>query len=372
MKSYKLITTYLLFVLFSCQNTSDDKQKVKLPKNRLSKKDITLKIGDTATLQVIKANPTLDISLFKIIPKNESNITVLKNENGYIKFVSEEEGSNVIYLVDETKIIDSCKVYLAKPNLIKVLAIGNSFSEDAVEFYLHDLLKEKKQDILIANAMIPACNLSTHINNLQNNLPFYSYRKINIFGEKKTIENQTLSTIINNEEWDYISFQQASPESGLVETFVTNLPSLYNQTYAINLNKNTKYLLHETWAYAPTSNHPGFVNYNRNQITMYNGIINSYMKAMKMIPATKIIPSGTAIQNARTSTLGNDLTRDGFHLNLTIGRYIVAGAWYEGLTGRSIFRNNYLPSGISTNDLLLSKKAIHYATVAPFKTTNIN
>ena len=52
-----------------------------------------------------------------------------------------------------------------------------------------------------------------------------------------------------------------------------------------------------------------------------------------------IIPSGTAIQNARTTSLGQDsnaLTRDGLHLTLGVGRYIAAMSWYE-----SIFRPIY-------------------------------
>ena len=37
-----------------------------------------------------------------------------------------------------------------------------------------------------------------------------------------------------------------------------------------------------------------------------------------------LIPTGTAIQNARTSYLGNNLTRDGHHLSYHEGRYIAS------------------------------------------------
>ena len=46
-----------------------------------------------------------------------------------------------------------------------------------------------------------------------------------------------------------------------------------------------------------------------------------------------VIPMGTAIENARHSTLQNDteLTRDGTHLAFGVGRYIAACAWVETL-----------------------------------------
>lgn len=37
-----------------------------------------------------------------------------------------------------------------------------------------------------------------------------------------------------------------------------------------------------------------------------------------------IIPTGTAIQNARTSFVGDHMNRDGYHLDLKIGRYTAA------------------------------------------------
>ena len=46
-----------------------------------------------------------------------------------------------------------------------------------------------------------------------------------------------------------------------------------------------------------------------------------------------IIPTGTAIQNARTTNLNtpHGLTRDGKHLAYGVGRYVAACTWFEAL-----------------------------------------
>jgi hypothetical protein len=75
-----------------------------------------------------------------------------------------------------------------------------------------------------------------------------------------------------------------------------------------------------TWAYEDNRATTGGQG---SQITMYNNI-TSQVKT-HIVPNDSfftIAPVGTAIQNARTSTLGNDLTCDGAHLDETIGRYI--------------------------------------------------
>ena len=75
----------------------------------------------------------------------------------------------------------------------------------------------------------------------------------------------------------------------------------------------------------------------------------------------KIVPNGTAIQNARTSYVGDTLTRDGYHLSLQLGRYIAGLTFFHALTGRSIENISYRPEGITT---ALYKLAIESATNA--------
>ena len=61
-----------------------------------------------------------------------------------------------------------------------------------------------------------------------------------------------------------------------------------------------------------------------------------------------IIPTGTAIQNARTSFIGDTLTKDTFHLN-NLGRVIAGYTLFTVLTGQELTAVNLGP--VNTIDL---------------------
>ena len=67
----------------------------------------------------------------------------------------------------------------------------------------------------------------------------------------------SLEMVLADEDWDYVSLQQASTFSGMYETYEASLPELIEYVKA-RLPKKTKLMLHQTWAYASTSNHGGF------------------------------------------------------------------------------------------------------------------
>ena len=92
--------------------------------------------------------------------------------------------------------------------VVKVLAIGNSFSEDAVEQHLHDLAAADGIDVIIGNLYIGGCSLKKHLANAESDNPAYRYRKIGTDGKMEQIKGCTLEHGLLDEEWDYISFQQ--------------------------------------------------------------------------------------------------------------------------------------------------------------------
>ena len=60
-----------------------------------------------------------------------------------------------------------------------------------------------------------------------------------------------------------------------------------------------------------------------------------------------IIPSGTAIQNLRTSALGDTLTADGYHLLDSYGDYTAALTWFCTITGEKPEVVTYRPSSVA-------------------------
>lgn len=259
----------------------------------------------------------------------------------------------------------------AQQKTVRILAIGNSFSQDAVEQYLHELAEAEGISTIIGNMFIGGCSLERHVKNARDNAPAYAYRKIGTDGKKREKGKMSLETVLADEDWDYVSLQQASPFSGMYETYEASLPELIEYVKA-RLPKKTKLMLHQTWAYASTSKHSGFKNYNCNQLTMYQAIADAVKKAAKANKIKIVIPSGTAIQNARTSFIGDHLNRDGYHLDVKIGRYTAACTWFERIFKHNVVGNPYAPEGLDEVRKAVAQKAAHAAVKHPYKVTELS
>lgn len=258
-----------------------------------------------------------------------------------------------------------------KDDVVRILAIGNSFSQDAVEQYFWNLADADGVKVIVGNMYIGGCSLERHVNNLREDKADYAYRKIGLDGKRVETRNMTLEKALADEDWDYVSLQQASPLSGKFESFETFLPELASYVRE-RVGRKTRLMWHQTWAYAPTSGHSGFRNYGNDQMTMYNAICDASMKAMKLAKIKMVIPSGTAIQNARTSFVGDDLTRDGYHLGLGLGRYIAACTWYEAVLGRDVTGNSYRPDKVSEWEQKIAQRAAHEAVKNSFSVTDLS
>lgn len=259
----------------------------------------------------------------------------------------------------------------AQQKEVRILAIGNSFSTDAVEQYLHELAMADGISTIIGNMFIGGCSLERHVKNARDNAAVYKYRKIGVDGKKVVKNKVTLEMALADEEWDYISLQQASPFSGIYETYVASLPELVAYVKA-HVSGKTKLMLHQTWAYAANSTNTNFKNYNCDQLTMYHDIVDAVKAAGKLCKIKMIVPSGTAIQNARTSFVGDHMNRDGYHLDLKIGRYTAACTWFERIFRRNVIGNSFAPEGLEPAKKMVAQKAAHFAVKRPYRITDLS
>lgn len=255
--------------------------------------------------------------------------------------------------------------------IIRLLAIGNSFSEDAIENYLYDMALAADVPIVIANLYIGGSSLADHVGNVSENVAVYSYRKIDVNGHKTTTANVAVSEALKDERWTHISFQQVSQNSGQYDTWSASLPGLYAYVTARATHPEAKYVLHQTWAYSQNSTHAGFANYGNDQLTMYGAIVDAVNRARGLIDADLVVPAGTAIQNGRTSIIGDNFTRDGYHLDLGIGRYTAASTWFQALTGKSAVGNPYEPDGLSAFEIEVAQHAAGFAMKDPNNVTTM-
>jgi hypothetical protein len=255
---------------------------------------------------------------------------------------------------------------------IKILAIGNSFSEDAVEQYLYELAAQEGDTLIIGNAYRGGQGLQSHWNVVNNNSADFEYRKV-VKGVKTNSPQKTLLYCIQDEDWDYITFQQVSQDAGISSTYEPWLTYLLNYVKSKLTNPQVQFAMHRTWAYAKNSAHSGFANYGNNQSAMYEAIVNAVNSVISNHTEINIIiPSGTAIQNGRESFLGDIFCRDGYHLTYGLGRYTAACTWLEIITGKSAIGNTYRPSSVSEIEALIAQHAAHYAVIDPDEITSMN
>ncbi|NCC89648.1 MAG: DUF4886 domain-containing protein [Spirochaetia bacterium] len=354
--------------LISCQ----DEFSVELANRkfvRISKQAVSLTVGEKMTLKTTTDTLGSVSHDFLWSVADPSVATITAGEDGTAVITATAEGRTVIQVEStdgELKYFTDLSV--TGERVIKILAIGNSFSEDAVENYLHDLADAAGYKLLIANMYIGGCNLETHWKNASGDLAAYQLRTISPDGTRGTMNEQALKEVIAGENWDYISFQEVSQLSGKLEGYTQYLPQLVEYAAALTTNPDVRFILHQTWAYAQDSNHFGFPDYNSDQMTMFQAIVETVWQAKNLTNIDRIIPSGTAIQNARTSYIGDRFTRDGYHLSLTMGRFTAASTWFEALFG-GIADNPFIPDMFSVYDSQLAKTAALEAVSKPTEVT---
>lgn len=250
----------------------------------------------------------------------------------------------------------------------KILAIGNSFSDDAMEHLAEILVAEGYTDFILGNLYIGGCSMDGHKARIDSGEKDYSFR-LNT-GSGWTTVTESIQYGLTYTDWDVVTIQQVSGYSGIPDSYG-------NMQYIIDYVRATvdpfvKIFFHMTWAYQGNSGHADFSRYNKDQMTMYNAIVNTVQSlVVGNWNIEGYLPSGTAIQNLRTSYLGDTLTRDTYHLSYDIGRYTAALVWYKQLFGADLTHLTVVPAKYPSvaQHLDAIKEAVNNAIETPFEVT---
>ncbi|MBR2934355.1 MAG: DUF4886 domain-containing protein [Oscillospiraceae bacterium] len=222
------------------------------------------------------------------------------------------------------------------PKTLKILTIGNSYSIDVMA-YLADIFKAEGDDtqLTLGNLYASGQAISGHWTYAKENRTYIYYK--NTTGTWETMADCTIGAAVAEEDWDYIVFQQSGNGAGQPHSFNANLDNLIDYVNKYKTNPNTKLVWHMTWAVQKTHDSSAFLTtYNRDQYFYYECVANTLREQVITRPAfSSIIPVGTAIQNARATHIGDNLNRDGYHLN-TLGRVIAGYTWYSMFTGKKL------------------------------------
>ncbi len=242
--------------------------------------------------------------------------------------------------------------------VIRVLCIGNSFSWDAVEQELVPLCDAKNVQVDVHNLYYGGCSLEQHAQFLLKDTAAYSHRVCTNACPRVIKDTITLRQALQDGEYDVISLQQASHDSGIRSSYEPWLSLLIDSVRAYQPRARIYWM--QTWAYSKDAKHPAYPRYHCNQQEMWDSI-QACTESLITNHQLPIIPCGEAIQNARQTKLGDTLCRDGYHLNYVYGRYTAACVWYEILTGKDVRCNRYKKAQMSSKQRQIVQKAAHKA-----------
>ena len=288
-----------------------------------------------------------------------------------------------VSLILSISLISQATAQTKDDGTLRILAIGNSFSDDGTE-YLPALLENLNvENVEVARLYVGGCTLEQHVNFYDNSEAAYKFYHSKA-GENKWVENPekvTMQYALAMGEWDIITMQQASGFSGMYDSYTPYLGRLIEAVK--KAQPQAELVWHMTWSYSSDSNHKHYKHYNNNQQQMNIAIDNCLHTLLaEFDEIERIVPSGTAVKSLRKSAINNypkDLTRDGFHMGHGAGRYALACTWYETLvepyTGKSMMGNTLRVCGglVSVSDIvaLYCQKAAKKAAKHPFKVSNI-
>ncbi len=186
----------------------------------------------------------------------------------------------------------------AERDSIKVLAIGNSFSHDAMT-YLPEIAAAGGKEFIFRNGIIGGCSLERHVRHLTQaeagDAAGDAYQYMDPQTRKK--EKANLIQMLQAEAWDVVTIQQLSNESFRAESFEP-----YASTLIAAIGKyapQAEIVVHETWAWRWDA--PAFQKADDlDQQIMYDRLHANYQHLAKT-NGFRIIPVGTAFQAARAT-----------------------------------------------------------------------
>ena len=235
---------------------------------------------------------------------------------------------------------------------MKVLTIGNSFSEDATR-YLYSIARAQGVDFEVVNICIGGCSLERHYRNMLGDRKDYML----IFNGEFTGFFTTLEEALLSREWDVITLQQVSHLSFKKDTYYPYITELVD--YIRTCQPKAKLLLHETWGYEDGSDRlTKLAGYSTHK-AMLADIQKTYAEVCEAEKIDGIIPSGTLFGMMLENGV-EKVHRDTFHASWGLGRYALGLLWFRCLTGKSIVENNFrdLDMPASDEDVAVAKSCV--------------
>lgn len=241
---------------------------------------------------------------------------------------------------------------------MKVLSIGNSFSDDA-QRYLREIAKSEGVELETLNLCIGGCSLERHAGNIKSGERAY------LFHYNGDVEREDLISIdegISMREWDIVTLQQVSVESFKEESFYPYIHEVAD--YVREKLPKAKIFIQKTWAYEHGCPRVLEVTGGHDADFMLDGIRRAYARAKREIGADGVIPSAELMELLYQNG-ASKIYRDTFHASYGLGRYALGLLWFKLLTGKSVLNNSFseLDEEVSESDLKIARKCADSLTL---------
>lgn len=278
----------------------------------------------------------------------------------------------------------------------RLLTVGNSFADDATSFF-PQIAKAGGKDVVVYRANLGGHSLEQHASYLAAYLKDPADPKGRPYPALAGGEKASLPEVLKSKKWDAVTIQQyslKSPDATTYEPFATELINEIRQDAP-----QAKIFVHQTWAYREDS--PQFQKGDNTQAKMYENLKAAY-ETLAQKHGLKIIPVGTAFQNARATAEwkftfpdpafdyknppANTLPDQKGSLNVgwkwgkdkegqakfmldanhasPAGKYLAACVFYEMLFGESVLDNSFVPPGLTPEQAAQLRRIAHDTVAA--------
>lgn len=270
---------------------------------------------------------------------------------------------------------------------IKILTVGNSYSNDACAWLEKILKSASYEDVVIGYINYGGCNVNNHWSNVDEDTTndfgaefFVNYN--GTFQRYPTSDEFTLSDgykfLLSLCEWDYVIIQHGPKHVEIRETY-SHLPDLLDFVKKNLKSPKAKLLYHMIWKYNDNVEGGSTAACYADIIDITKNIAENYKDFVGVIPAA------TMRQNMMSSYLTDkDISRDYGHMGLGFGRYALGLLWYSYLTGGSPDDISFVPKisdvseellaryefdEVTEDKLVIAKEAIANALAHPYEIT---
>jgi hypothetical protein len=213
-----------------------------------------------------------------------------------------------------------------------VLAIGNSFSQDATR-YLAAAARAQGVELHVANLYIGGCELSRHYRNMLTDARCYKLE----YDGVSTGFSVSMTEALLTRDWDVVTVQQASPKSADYNSYQPYLSALAD--HVRKCVPHARLFVHQTWAYEACSPRYAALGF-ATPAQMMAAVKDTYAHAAREIGADGTIPSGELLLALLEAGIPK-VHRDMHHADFGAGRYGLALLWLAVLAGVDVRENPF-------------------------------